>query len=571
VGRGAEARRGRVAALGAAGLAVGVAVAALILSSDHVYDRGVEAALALLVGWSFIGTGLFAWWRRPTNRTGLLMTAAGFAWFASQLSASDADLLFTIGIALDGLFIAIVAHLLVAFPTGRLQTRAERAVAAAGYFTVTVLQIPSLLFEEPGEPQNLLIVEPDQGLSDALDAVQFGVAVVLVVASVSIVVRRERASGGARREALRPVLWTGCAAFAAFLVAVGFDAAGSPSRVLDWIAQALVATVPFGFLTGLLRSRLAQGAALSALIAQVGELPGEGPLRAALADALGDPSLALAYWLPESSRYVDALGKPVTVAGAGWTEVELQGRRIAAIAHDPALSEEPELVRTAGAAAALALENQRLAAELRARIEDLRASRARLVEAGDAERRRLERDLHDGAQSRLVALALKLKLARMKVEPGSEAAALLDESSAELQASLDELRELARGIHPAILSDRGLEPALRALADRAPVPVSVSVAEGELPPTVEIAVYFVVAEALTNVAKYAGASSAAVVVRRVGGRVVVEVTDDGVGGADVAAGSGLRGLSDRVAALDGRIEVDSPPGGGTRLRAGIPL
>ncbi len=571
MGRGAEARRGRVAALGAAGLAVGVAVAALILSSDHVYDRGVEAALALLVGWSFIGTGLFAWWRRPTNRTGLLMTAAGFAWFASQLSASDADLLFTIGIALDGLFIAIVAHLLVAFPTGRLQTRAERAVAAAGYFTVTVLQIPSLLFEEPGEPQNLLIVEPDQGLSDALDAVQFGVAVVLVVASVSIVVRRERASGGARREALRPVLWTGCAAFAAFLVAVGFDAAGSPSRVLDWIAQALVATVPFGFLTGLLRSRLAQGAALSALIAQVGELPGEGPLRAALADALGDPSLALAYWLPESSRYVDALGKPVTVAGAGWTEVELQGRRIAAIAHDPALSEEPELVRTAGAAAALALENQRLAAELRARIEDLRASRARLVEAGDAERRRLERDLHDGAQSRLVALALKLKLARMKVEPGSEAAALLDESSAELQASLDELRELARGIHPAILSDRGLEPALRALADRAPVPVSVSVAEGELPPTVEIAVYFVVAEALTNVAKYAGASSAAVVVRRVGGRVVVEVTDDGVGGADVAAGSGLRGLSDRVAALDGRIEVDSPPGGGTRLRAGIPL
>jgi signal transduction histidine kinase len=571
VGRGAEARRGRVAALGAAGLAVGVAVAALILSSDHVYDRGVEAALALLVGWSFIGTGLFAWWRRPTNRTGLLMTAAGFAWFASQLSASDVDLLFTIGIALDGLFIAIVAHLLVAFPTGRLQTRAERAVAAAGYFTVTVLQIPSLLFEEPGEPQNLLIVEPDQGLSDALDAVQFGVAVVLVVASVSIVVRRERASGGARREALRPVLWTGCAAFAALLVAVGFDAAGSASRVLDWIAQALVATVPFGFLTGLLRSRLAQGAALSALIAQVGELPGEGPLRAALADALGDPSLALAYWLPESSRYVDALGKPVTVAGAGWTEVELQGRRIAAIAHDPALSEEPQLVRTAGAAAALALENQRLAAELRARIEDLRASRARLVEAGDAERRRLERDLHDGAQSRLVALALKLRLARMKAEPGSEVAALLDESSAELQASLDELRELARGIHPAILSDRGLEPALRALADRAPVPVSVSVAEGELPPTVEIAVYFVVAEALTNVAKYAGASCAAVVVRRAGGRVVVEVTDDGVGGADVAAGSGLRGLSDRVAALDGRIELDSPPGGGTRLRADIPL
>jgi signal transduction histidine kinase len=568
VGRGAEARRGRVAALAAAGLAFGAAVAALILSSDHVYDRGIEAVLALLVGWSFIGTGLFAWWRRPANPTGLLMTAAGFAWFTSQLSASDTDLLFTIGIALDGLFVAIVGHLLVAFPTGRLQTRAERVVALSAYVTVTVLQLPSLLFEEPGEPRNLLIAEPDQALSDALDALQFVVALALAVASVTILVRRERATGGARREALAPVLWTGGAAFAGFLVATGFDAAGSPSRALDWVAEALVATVPFGFLTGLLRSRLAQGAAVSALISRLGDLPAEGPLRAALADALGDPSLALAYWLPESSRFVDSLGHPVTVSGPGWTEVTLRGRRIAAIAHDPALSEEPELVRAAGAAAALALENQRLTAELRARIEELRASRARLVEAGDAERRRLERDLHDGAQSRLVALALKLKLARMKAE--GEVAVLLDESSSELQASLDELRELARGIHPAVLTDRGLEPALRALADRAPLPVSLSVDDGPLPPPVEIAIYFVVSEGLTNVAKYAGATSATVTVRRGPSAVTVEIADDGVGGADAAAGSGLRGLDDRVGALDGRIWVESPPGEGTRLRAEIP-
>jgi signal transduction histidine kinase len=311
---------------------------------------------------------------------------------------------------------------------------------------------------------------------------------------------------------------------------------------------------------------------MSALIAQVGQLPGEGPLRAALADALGDPSLALAYWLPESERFVDALGHPVTVSGPGWTEVELQGRRVAAIAHDPALSEEPQLVRTAGAAAALALENQRLAAELRARIEDLRASRARLVEAGDAERRRLERDLHDGAQSRLVALALKIKLARMKVDADSEAAQLLDESSAELQASLDELRVLARGLHPVVLTDRGLNAAVRILADRAPVPVEVLALPPErLPPAVELALYFVVAEALTNVAKYAQASGATVTITVGGGRVAVEVSDDGIGGADVAAGSGLRGLSDRVAALDGRLELHSPPGKGTRLRAEIPL
>jgi len=194
------------------------------------------------------------------------------------------------------------------------------------------------------------------------------------------------------------------------------------------------------------------------------------------------------------------------------------------------------------------------------------------VEAGDAERRRLERDLHDGAQSRLVALALKLRVARMKVEPGSEAAGLLEESSGELQASLDELRELARGLHPAVLIDQGLRAAIRILASRAPVPVEIATLPAEpLPAAVEIAVYYVVAEALTNVAKYANATYATVSVAVTGPRVVVEVADDGVGGADVAAGSGLRGLSDRVAALDGVLALDSPAGGGTRLRVEIPL
>jgi signal transduction histidine kinase len=566
VGRGAQARRGGVGpallALGAAGLLAGLGVLGITLASDHVDHPVPDALMALLVGWSFIGTGLFAWWRRPANRTGLLMTATGFAWFASELSASDDDLLFTIGILLDGLFVAVVGHLLIAFPTGVLATRTERVLAGVGYFTVTVLQVPSLLFEVPGDPRNLLIVEPNQGLSDALDAVQYVVAVALVLTSLVILSRRPR------RPALVPVLWTGGAAFVLFGIAKGFDAAGSPSDVLDWLSEAGLAAVPFAFLAGLLRSRLAQGAAVSALIARVGELPGEeGPLRAALAEALDPPTLALAYWLPESERFVDALGHPVGVGGPGWTEVEVGGRRIAAIAHDPALSDEPQLVRAAGAAAALALENQRLSAELRARIEDLRASRARIVTAGDEERRRLERDLHDGAQSRLVALALKLRLARMKVEPESEAAALLDESSGELQASLDELRELARGIHPALLTDKGLEPALRALADRAPVPVDVSVDAGELPAAVETAVYFVVSEALANVAKYAEASSATVTVAP---GVVVEVRDDGLGGADLDAGSGLRGLADRVGTLDGRISLHSPPGEGTTLRAEIP-
>jgi signal transduction histidine kinase len=368
------------------------------------------------------------------------------------------------------------------------------------------------------------------------------------------------------------VLVTGGAAFAVFIVSKAFDAAGHTPAALDFASQAAVATIPFGFLVGLLRTRLAQGAAVSELVARVGQAPEEAELRAALAHALGDPTLALAYWLPDAGRFVDAAGRDVEMPEGGWTDVELQGRRIAAIVHDPALSEERDLVRAAGAAAALALENQRLSAELRARIEDLRGSRARIVEAGDTARRRLERDLHDGAQSRLVALALKLRLARMRVDDDSEAATLLDESSTELQDSLNELRELARGLHPVVLTDRGLPAAVRILADRAPVPVAIAALPTErLPMPVETAVYFVVSEALANVAKYAQASTATVSITRNATRVTVEVSDDGTGGADIDGGSGLRGLADRVAALDGRLEIHSPPGAGTRLRAEIPV
>jgi signal transduction histidine kinase len=203
-------------------------------------------------------------------------------------------------------------------------------------------------------------------------------------------------------------------------------------------------------------------------------------------------------------------------------------------------------------------------------VEELRASRARIVEAGDAERRRLERDLHDGAQSRLVALALLLRSARMRAD--GELAELLDQAQEELHTGLEELRELARGIHPAVLTDRGLEPALEALTSRAPLPVTLEVEGDErLPGPVESAAYFVVSEALTNVAKYARATHATVAVRRANGRVMVDVTDDGVGGADAAGGSGLRGLADRLAALDGTLRLDSPAGHGTRVHAEIPV
>ncbi len=300
----------------------------------------------------------------------------------------------------------------------------------------------------------------------------------------------------------------------------------------------------------------------------------EGPIRELLAERVGDRTLSIAYWLGDREEFVDELGRPVELpapgSGRAWTAVDHDGHRVAAIIHEAELDTTPELVNAAAAAAALALDNERLKADLRARVEDLRISRARIVEAADAARRRLERDLHDGAQQQLVSLALDLRLLRARLK-GTDLIPMVEELSDKLAVALAELRELARGIHPAILTDRGLGPAVQGLADRVPLPVEVDVELDERPEAkIEAAAYFVTAEALTNVARYARAREARVEIRRTGDGVVVVVSDDGVGGADINGGTGLRGLQDRLAALDGRLSIKSPPGEGTQLRAVIP-
>ncbi len=303
--------------------------------------------------------------------------------------------------------------------------------------------------------------------------------------------------------------------------------------------------------------------------------PASGPVRELLAESLGDRSVAIAYWLPDREAFVDEAGRPVALpepgSGRAWTAVEQDGRRVAAIVHDAALDTSPELVEAAAAASSLAIDNERLKADLRARVEDLRVSRLRIVEAADEARRRIERDLHDGAQQQLLALALELRVLRSSISD-PEAGPLVDGLAVRLEAALRDLRELARGIHPAILTRSGLDPAIASLAERSPVPVDVqSAIDGRLAPAVEAAAYFVVAEALTNVARYAEAARARVELRGDGnGGIVVVVADDGVGGADPNAGSGLRGLQDRLAVVDGVMAIDSPPGAGTRLEATIP-
>ncbi len=302
--------------------------------------------------------------------------------------------------------------------------------------------------------------------------------------------------------------------------------------------------------------------------------PAPADLRDSLARALSDPSLELAYWLPEYGVYVDLDGRPVelpSLEGRSTTLIDRDGEHVAALIHDPALEDEPELVRGVEAVAGIALENGRLHAEERARLEELRGSRARIVEAAQNERRALERNLHDGAQQRLIALSLDLSRLERRMGGDPEVRVALDQARGEVAASLAELREIARGLHPAVVSAHGLAVALEQLAARAPVHVELKVeVDGRLPEPLEVAAYYVVAESLTNIAKHAEAEAASIAVVEGRGELVVEVIDNGIGGADSERGSGIRGLADRVEALDGRLRVWTPRGGGTRVRAEIP-
>ena len=379
---------------------------------------------------------------------------------------------------------------------------------------------------------------------------------------------------------MAPVLWSGVVLLDLLGLSLIADSAGIDplSNVLSLLGTLALLVLPWAYLFGLLRSRVSRAAAVDDVLTRIGESPSTGRLRDLLADALGDPSLELVYRLESEDRWVDGDGHAAELPEKAdptraATAVELEGRQVGAILHDRSLCEDPETMRSLATAAALAVGHERLEAQLRARVEQLRTSRARIVEAGTAERRRLERDLHDGAQQRLVSLSLTLRLAQARIATDPVAAGtLMAGAQEELTLALAELRELARGIHPAVLSARGLDAALEALAERSPVPVAFAATPGEdrLPEAVEAAAYFVVAEALTNVVKYADASKATISVTRRDGTAVVEITDDGVGGADPRRGTGLRGLADRVSALDGSLALESEPGQGTCLRAEIP-
>jgi signal transduction histidine kinase len=514
--------RRRAVAVAAVGLAVAVAAESV---SYLPKEPGLAAADAS-VGLAFIGLGVVVWQQRPSSRSGLLMVATGFAWFAG-------------GFAGAALFLhrGPLVHLLVSYPQGRLRSRLERMVVAAAYVDAVVYSLAR---------QDLATI-----------------ALALLVVVTALV--RFLGAGGPERRARAAAL----VAASAVALVMGFGAIG---RVVDagadsaglWVYQAVLVLVAVGLFADLLWGRWTQ-AAITGLVVDLGEPEGAGTLQAKLARAVGDPSLQVAYRLPDTDGYVDEAGRPVALpaAGASRTVTHLQegGRQIGALVHDAAVLDDPDLVNAVAAAARVAVTNARLQAEVRARVSEVEASRRRIVEAGDAERRRLEGELREGAERRLAHVT------KLLADRGPPVAGL----QRELQAARAALTEFARGVHPRTLTEAGLAAALAELCARCPVPVQVSALEERLEAAVEAAIYYVCAEALTNVAKYAHASQAGVRVQRWAGLVAVDIWDDGVGRADPARGSGLRGLADRVEALKGRLRVESPPGGGTRLLAEIPL
>ena len=801
------------------GLVAGLGALALVLTSDHEENVVALSVLGLILGWSFIGTGIYGWARRPDNATGRLMAAVGFAWFLSALTEANSSLPFTIGSTLGALAVAVFIHLLFAFPSGRVEGKWPRLIVAAAYPVALLANLSSLFVDAtPTDncdkcPSNAFLVVDSDATADALQVFWNLVGLAFMVAAAVVLTKRWRSSTAPARRVLTPVYVGGLASVA--LVGLSFALTGlTGDDAFGTFGTVAFASVPFFFLIGLLRTRLARTGAMQ-LLQEAPEAPSLEEAEAGLRSALSDPTLRLLVRDEERGGLVDAQGRAADVPEeserTAVTRLAHEGRPLAAVVHDPALRNEPELLDDVLAAARLALVSDRSVQALRAserrnralldaipdnmfriradgtyvdfhsnrpdaltlppdRIigstigehlpaedaavrmeairrvistgraetfeqevverdgrvshrevrmvrsgddevlaitrditdrksaeqevvhqrdflstvvntatsvflvvtpegaivrfngfcerltgraddelargrlfwelfaahddadairdaflidapeqehehswitatgerrlvawsstpivdetgaerrlihgvdvserrheqEELRRSRARIVEAEAAERRRLERNLHDGAQQRLVSLSLALRLAQARLASDPVGAAeIIGNASAELTQALEDLRELARGIHPAVLTDRGLAAALEALSTRATFPVEIAaLPEGRLPDPVEAAAFYVVSEALTNVAKYAQASHARVSVTCANGHAIVEVADDGVGGADAGRGTGLRGLADRVDALDGNLVIESAPGEGTRILAVIPL
>ena len=563
----------------------------LVSLSDSL---GVGRTIArLAVTAAFVVAGLVAGARRPANPIGLVMIAFGL------LHAGEAARLetvlpwrYTAGLVMDSLSLPLLALLVLSFPFGRLGGWWSRCLVGA-FFLVTWAWKPfELAWSPPGAlcatcppAGNLLYSAPAPfDLRAFTDTLTDRVEVALIgLGLVTLAVRFVRASPPMRRilaPLLIPVAFLAAKLLADALVLRDrfLTVPGDETITITVPNAVLYVALPIGFLAGVTLASAWRGG-VGDLVVALGEPAGAGALRDGLARALRDPSLQIGFWADPLQRYVRADGGPLDIPAEddrrATTHVAGEKGRLAVLVHDPSLREQPGLLDSATAAARLALENERLKAEVRAQLEEVTRSRTRIVEATDAERRRIERDLHDGAQQRLVGLRLALRVLRDRAQEGAdeeEITALIDEADAEVRGAIAGVRDLARGILPSLLGDEGLGAALEALADRAPVRVELGhLPARRLPSSVEVAAYFLCTEGIANVAKHAEADSVQIDIVDADDRLLVTVADDGRGGARLDGGSGLRGLADRVAALGGTLTVTSPGGGGTSVRAEIPL
>ena len=511
-----------------AGVAVGIAAEWVYFGWDDWGDWLPDLA----TGWTLIACGLAGWARRPLSRSGPLLAATGFAWFAANLVGDQALYLYR----------GPLIHLALSYPSGRLERPLDRSVVAIAYGAALV---PAVWSSEIA--------------TFALSALFVAVAAHGYL----------RALGRERRTRLTAL---GATAFVSAVMA-GTAAArlASPTTELAdatlLVYEAALCALAVTLLVGLVMEPWAR-TQVADLVVDLRQA-GSGTLRDALAQALGDPTLEIGYWLDRG--YVDSEGRPLALPAEGsdrrLTRVDQDGQPIAVLVHDAAVLDDPGLSDALARAARLAAANARLQAEVRARLDELVASRRRLVHAGDEERRRLERRLHETVERRLTALAGRLQDA----EREAAAAADLSRVRQQLDRALAELRDLAAGLNPGGIEEGGLPAALAALAARSPVPVDLLITQVSVPEELERAIYFVCSEALANVIKYAGASRAVISIGERAGRLHVQISDDGVGGAALGGGTGLSGLADRIAALGGTFRLDSPSGAGTRLSVELPL
>ncbi len=578
-------------AIGAAGLAA-CAVAAILSASGSGAENATLSAIAraLMVG-TPIAVGLYARRFAASARFGSLLIVAGFGWFMATLSESNNPWIYSLG-RVSGWFVEIaLVFVILAFPTGGLAARVDRALVGATVLLVLFLYLPTALLVEsypvptpwtdcsdacPGNAFMVVGHEP-AFVGDIVIPLREVITVLMFTAVSARVAWRIRGASLVTRRALGPVLFVAVFRLGVFALTLVARRIAPDSWLVDVATWLLALTVPLlaiAFLVAVWRWRLFMGAAIQRLAARLLAHPGPEELRASLADAFDDPSLDVAYCVDDAAdRWADADGRelpaPVDTPRRAVTEVSDGDRRVAAILHDPTLRGDGALTEAAVTYAFMALDNHRLSVQTASLVREVRESRARIQASADDERRRIEQDLHDGAQQRLVALRIKLELAAERAEEGHGDPDVLRGLGTEVEDALDEVRALARGIYPAPLADRGLVEALRAAALRSGRPTTVLAAGvRRYPRDIETAAYFCCLEAMQNAAKHADGAAAVVVEISDNGDLRFEVRDDGPGFDPLAVvgGAGLTSMRDRVAAVGGDVSIESRPGGGTRVR-----